>query len=225
VKEDDFYKFPSTPHLALLGDIIVRGDKIMSQSERDEFLQHDLVIEEKIDGSNLGISFDKFGNVMAQNRGAYLHLPSSGQWKKLTEWLSLKADYLFDLLGDRYILFGEWCYAKHSVKYDKLPDWFIGFDIFDKSKLKFISSSKRNVLLRDSQIITVPMIKNGKFSLDQVQKLLANSCFSDGPAEGLYLRYDSEEWLIQRAKLVRPTFVQSISQHWSRSNIQVNRIK
>ena len=27
--KDDFFKFPSTPHLALLGDVEVRGDKVM----------------------------------------------------------------------------------------------------------------------------------------------------------------------------------------------------
>ena len=72
---DNFFKFPSTPHLALLGDVDIRGDKVMSEHERDEFLGHELVVEEKVDGANLGISFDSNGNIRAQNRGAYLPLP------------------------------------------------------------------------------------------------------------------------------------------------------
>ena len=124
---DNFFKFPSTPHLALLGDVDIRGDKVMSEPERDAFLGHKLVVEEKVDGANLGISFDSNGNIHAQNRGAYLTLPGLGQWKKLLEWLSPKEDMLFDHLIDRYILFGEWCYAQHSVFYNRLPDWFLGF--------------------------------------------------------------------------------------------------
>ena len=85
--KDDFFKFPSTPHLALLGDVEVRDDKVMSESERDDFLRHELVVEEKVDGANLGISFDAEGNIRAQNRGAYL--PSKcGEWKNsLSGWL------------------------------------------------------------------------------------------------------------------------------------------
>ncbi len=52
----DFFKFPSTPHLATLPGVDIRGDKVLSGSERDEFLRHDLIVEEKADGANLGIS-------------------------------------------------------------------------------------------------------------------------------------------------------------------------
>lgn len=47
----------------------------MSDSECGEFLRHELVVEEKIDGANLGISFDNSGNFQAQNRGSYLQFP------------------------------------------------------------------------------------------------------------------------------------------------------
>lgn len=221
----DFFKFPPTPHLALLGDVVVRGDKVMSESERDEFIRHDLVVEEKVDGANLGISFDSSGNIRAQNRGAYLHLPSSGQWQKLSEWLKPKTDALFEQLSDQFILFGEWCYAQHSVKYERLPDWFLGFDIYDKSNAKFFSCPRRDEVFRAIGISQVPMIKRGYFSLSELNNFLSQSQLSDKPAEGLYLRFDRGDWLEQRAKLVRPAFIQSIEQHWSRSGIKANRLK
>lgn len=223
--KNDFFKFPSTPHLALLGDVVVRGDKVISESERDKFLRHDLVVEEKVDGANLGISFDSLGNIRAQNRGAYLHLPSSGQWRKLSEWLKPRTDTLFEHLTDQFILFGEWCYAQHSVKYDRLPDWFLGFDIYDISNAKFFSCSRRDEMLRRIGISQVPMIKRGHFSLSELDSFLSQSQLSDKPAEGLYLRFDRGDWLEQRAKLVRPAFIQSVEQHWSRSGIKANRLK
>lgn len=223
--KDDFFKFPSTPHLALLGAVEVRGDKVMSESERNDFLRHELVIEEKVDGANLGISFDAEGNIRAQNRGAYLHLPSTGQWKKLAEWLAPRTDVLFEQLTDRYILFGEWCYAQHSVVYDRLPDWFLGFDIYDKSTARFFSCTRRDKVFRAIGISQVPKVERGHFTLVELRELLSQSQLSDKPAEGLYLRFDQGDWLFQRAKLVRPAFIQSVEQHWSRSGIKANRLE
>ena len=223
--KDDFFKFPSTPHLALLGDIEVRGDKVMSEPERNDFLRHEVVVEEKVDGANLGISFDAEGNIRAQNRGAYLHLPSSGQWKKLAEWLAPRTDELFEQLTDRYILFGEWCYAQHSVVYDRLPDWFLGFDIYDKSTARFFSCTRREGIFEAIGISKVPKIGRGHFTFMELSELLSQSQLSDKPAEGLYLRFDQGDWLVQRAKLVRPAFIQLVEQHWSRSGIKVNRLE
>ena len=223
--KNDFFKFPSTPHLALLGDVEVRGDKVMTESERNDFLRHELVIEEKIDGANLGISFDAEGNICTQNRGAYLHLPSAGQWKKLAEWLAPRTDALFEQLTDRYILFGEWCYAQHSVVYDRLPDWFLGFDIYDKNAARFFSCTPRDKIFRTIGISQVPKVDRGQFTITGLDKLLSKSKLTDNAAEGLYLRFDQGDWLVQRAKLVRPAFIQSVAQHWSRSGIKPNSLR
>ncbi len=58
----------------------------------------------------------------------------------------------------------------------------------------------------------------------EISNFLSQSMFTDQPAEGLYLRFEVDGWLIQRAKLVRSTFSQSIDQHWSRSNIKPNQL-
>ncbi len=221
---EDFYRFPSTPHLATLGETVVRNDKVMSEPERDEFLRHELVVEEKVDGANLGISFDSAGNLRAQNRGAYLHVPYSAQWKKLSEWLASKTDLLIDALKDQYILYGEWCYAQHSVYYDRLPDWFLGFDILDKESEKFLSCQRRDAVFRNLGITGVPLIEKGSFSLEELKRLLSKSHLSDEPPEGLYLRFDNGDWVRQRAKLVRSEFLQGVEEHWSRNRIKPNRL-
>ena len=223
--KEDFFKFPSTPHLATLPGVDIRGDKVLTESARNEFLRHELTVDEKVDGANLGISFDSEGNIRAQNRGAYLHLPGSGQWKKLGEWLALRTDVLFEHLSDRYILFGEWCYAQHSVFYDRLPDWFLAFDIFDRASRRFLSSAHRARLLEKMSLAKVPCLGRGRFSYPELKKLLSQSKLTDQPAEGIHLRFDQGDWLEQRAKLVRPAFIQAVVQHWSRSTIRPNRIR
>jgi ATP-dependent RNA circularization protein (DNA/RNA ligase family) len=218
------FKFPSTPHLAVLGNNIVRDDKVMTENERIEFLQHKLVVEEKVDGANLGISFNSSGDLRVQNRGAYIQPPYYGQWKKVPEWLTTKTDRFFDLLKDQYILFGEWCYAQHSIAYDRLPDWLLGFDIFDKKNDKFLSCMRRDEMFRALGISGVPLLNIGTFSFDELRGLLLTSHLGDRPAEGLYLRFDAGDWLGQRAKLVRPEFIQTIAEHWSRKPIKSNRV-
>lgn len=139
-----FVKFPSTPHLTVLDGTTIRDDKVLTPMERERLLAHEVIIEEKIDGANLGISFDNAGTIRAQNRGAILQLPMTGQWKALPEWLAFRRELLFEVLSDRYILFGEWCYAKHSIFYNQLPDWFVGFDVFDSRKNRFVSREARD---------------------------------------------------------------------------------
>lgn len=202
----------------------IRGDKVLTESERDAFLTHEVTVEEKVDGANMGLSFDAHGNIRAQNRGAYLHLPCSGQWKKLGEWLAIHTDTLFEHLSDRYILFGEWCYAQHSIFYDRLPDWFLAFDIYDREAGRFLATARRDRLLYEMHIPKVPGIARGRFTYPEIQKLLSQSKLTDQPAEGIYLRIDHGDWLEQRAKLVRPTFIQAVEQHWSRSAIRPNRL-
>ena len=83
--KDSFFKFPSTPHLATLPGVEIRDDKVLTPNERSALLARELTVEEKVDGANLGISFDSSGNVRAQNRGGYLRLPGSGQWADASE--------------------------------------------------------------------------------------------------------------------------------------------
>lgn len=220
--KEDFFKFPSTPHLDVFGDIDIRDDKILSAAERDEFLRHNITVEEKVDGANLGISFNEDGHLYVQNRGQFLHLPAYGQWKKLNEWLNPRIDILFEDLTDRYILFGEWTYAQHSVFYDRLPDWFLAFDIYDKIIGRFFSCTRRDELRKKMQIAKVPTIASGHFTIIDLEKLLSHSKLGLQPAEGLYLRLDEDQWLLKRAKLVRPEFIQSLEGHWSRSTIRQN---
>ncbi|MDR1533734.1 MAG: RNA ligase family protein [Planctomycetota bacterium] len=220
----DFFKFPSTPHLVAPAGIDLRGDKSLSEAKREEFLRHELVVEEKIDGANLGVSFDGEGNLRVQNRGAYLELPGAGQWRLLGDWLAPRLDALFDNLGDRHILFGEWCRARHSLFYDRLPDWFLGFDLYDREAGRFLAAARRDGLLAKMSLARVPFLARGRFSLSNLGNLLPRSRFSDQPAEGLYLRRDRGGWLEERAKLVRPEFIQSLGEHWSASPRRLNRL-
>ncbi len=221
----DFIKFPSTPHLAVLGNTPVRDDKVLSVAEQNEFLERLIVVEEKIDGANLGVSFDEHGNIRLQNRGSYLTDQPAGQWSRLAGWIETRRDHLFDILGDRYILFGEWCAATHSVFYDRLPDWFLGFDVYDRDRCAFLSCHLRNQMLSNAAICPVPELAQGHFDSQSIAGLLRQSKVGSTVAEGIYLRHDAGDVTVARAKLVRAEFLQTMTEHWSRGPMRHNRLR
>lgn len=219
-----FYKFPPTPYIEI-DTSIKRNDKILSTDEITSILKGEIIVEEKIDGANIGISFDANGKIQVQNRGSYIYSPYLGQWKKLSDFLIKKENILFDILLDKYILFGEWCYAKHSVYYDHLPDWFIGFDIFDIKCEKFFSVDKRNFFLKEMGVEPVPQLAKGSFEINELSTFFDISKFGSELSEGIYIRKDSGDYLEYRAKMVRKEFRQKIGEHWMRGILQSNRLK
>ena len=70
--DDRFFRFPHTPHLVWLGQDAPRDDKVFSSAEAQALLASDVVVEEKLDGANLGFSLTSDGGLRAQNRGQYL---------------------------------------------------------------------------------------------------------------------------------------------------------
>jgi ATP-dependent RNA circularization protein (DNA/RNA ligase family) len=221
----EFFRFPHTPHLAWLGHGKPRDDKVMSPSGAREFLSHEIVVEEKVDGANLGLSVTESGELRAQNRGAYLSRRSSAsQFKPLFHWLDARQDALSDALFPNLILFGEWCWAIHSVRYTKLPDWFLAFDVYDRSRGEFWSARRRDELVSKLRIALVPQLGSARYSIAELRGMLGDSKLTNGPAEGLYVRRDEGGHLVARAKLVRPEFVQAIGDHWSRRTIETNQL-
>lgn len=220
-----FHRFPHTPHLAWLGPGQPRDDKVLTPADATEFLTAEVIAEEKVDGANVGFSLSDDGTLLVQNRGTYLTADHChAQFQPLFRWLRGKEDAIAEALFPDLMLFGEWCYAVHSVRYGKLPDLFLAFDIFDRSRSQFRSVDRRNRLVADLGLRVVPEVARGHFSLHALKALLGPSQLTHGPAEGIYVRRESGDFLTARAKLVRPEFVQAIEEHWSRRGLQANGV-
>lgn len=198
----------------------------MSPQEANVMLAHEIVVEEKLDGANLGISVSPEGMMRTQNRGQYLVEPHAGQFRTLSSWLKPREDALFEALGEHFILFGEWCAARHSLDYNHLSDWLIVFDFYDRQERRFWSSVRRNALAEQLGLKVVPKVFAGKATLESLRELLHKqpSAFRNGPMEGVVVRYDSGDWLCERAKLVRPDFTQAIGEHWRNRKIEWNSL-
>jgi ATP-dependent RNA circularization protein (DNA/RNA ligase family) len=224
-----FHRFPHTPHITWLGSAQPRDDKVLSPSEAAELLSGDVVIEEKLDGANLGFSLSADGELRVQNRGQYLAEPHGGQFAKLPQWLAIHGSSIGDVLledADRgLMLFGEWCAARHSLDYTRLPDWFLLFDVLETTTGHFWSSIRRNALAAQVGLATTPQLSSGRFKLAELTAKLDSwpSRFRDGPLEGIVVRREPAHWCESRAKLVRADFTQAIGEHWRHRRLEWNR--
>src|SRR5262249_18724465 len=124
------FKYPRTYHLE--GSGLQQGEAASSAFSFSVLDNRPLVIEEKMDGANCGISFRSDGQLQLQSRGHYLMGgPREQQFALLKSWANRYRHELWSILRDTYIMYGEWVYAKHTIFYTDLPHYFLEFDIYD----------------------------------------------------------------------------------------------
>lgn len=97
-----------------------------------------IVIQEKIDGSNAAVAYDVDNDVLV----AFSRRQTLSEENTLNgfyNWVqSLPVDKVKEIIGDRYIIFGEWM-TKHSIKYpDDVMKNFYMFDVWDKKTEQYL---------------------------------------------------------------------------------------
>jgi hypothetical protein len=233
----EFVKYPRTPHL--FGSRGTDDDKHLGDAESARFLADEsLIVEEKLDGTNVGIHLTGNGSMVLQCRE---HLITEGmhpQYDLFKQWAAVKRLVLEERLADRLILFGEWLYARHSIRYRGLSHYFFEFDIYDKETRGFLSLGRRLALLDGTGLHTVPVIHTGPLDRDRLVSLVGPSRFdsqfenpltgqTDHLMEGLYLRTEARGVVTGRAKFVRTEFVEKAkrSEHWQHQAMTANRLE
>lgn len=231
----DIVKFPRTPHLE--GSELQPGDDDVPRMYR-RALEGEVVVTEKLDGINVGLRFDASGRPWLFSRAHFL---GNERWfDRLKAQIAGSAAACFERLGDRYVLYGEWLYAKHTVFYDALPAWLFVFDALELAPQRFLGTAERAQLLDGLGFTTAPELWRGPGrELPPVEALLGRSRFAStglrenfealvasrgldlereraqtelsGLMEGLYFRLEREGRFVSRCKFVRPGFRQAIA--------------
>lgn len=232
----DFTKYPRTPHL--FGSRGTDDDRHLDESDSRRLLADEsLIVEEKLDGTNVGLHFTSAGELVLQCRG---HLITEGmhpQYDLFKQWAAVKRPTLETLLEDQYLLFGEWLYARHSIHYRRLPHYFFEFDIYDKGRAAFLDLERRTTMLEGTGIETVPVLHVGVATRSGLEELIGPSRFDsqfenpvtrrdDSLMEGLYLRTERDGVVTGRAKFVRPEFTEKVKQsvHWQQQRLVPNQL-
>ena len=98
-------------------------------------------------------------------------------------------------------------WAQHAVVYDSLPCYFIAFDMLERATDKFLSSKKVKELL-GKDISYVPILFEGVGAIDMdFNTFIKMSKFSSQElAEGVYLRFESDDYVVERCKYRRKDF-------------------
>jgi len=186
--EEKIIKYPRTRHIVGSG---LQKDDEADYATIEELQGKRLVVEEKIDGANTGISFVDY-ELRLQCRGHFLGL--GNDWPEFDQfkvWANTWTDQFFDILEDRYIMYGEWMSGFHSVFYDLLPRYFMEFDIYDKKERVFLDTPSRNKMVEKAnvKISQVRVITEGKFdSIDDIVKNVGLSAFISDKAYNILER-------------------------------------
>jgi len=170
------HRYPRTQHLE--GSRLQPGDHDLTQIPLSELRGSYCVVEEKLDGANAGISVGDDGRIRLQSRG---HVLVGGarekHWDLFKQWAHTHESALIARIPAGATLYGEWLYAKHTIYYDRLPHYFLEFDIRDASGT-FWSTARRAAHLAGSPVISVPVLWQGVVTAPtELPRLVAHSLY------------------------------------------------
>ncbi len=230
-------KYPRTRHLA--GSRLQVGDHDLEAVPLAALRGRFVVVEEKVDGANAGISLDDDGAIALQSRGHFL--TGGGRERHFDlfkRWAAAHGDRLAPLLAGGRVLYGEWVHAKHTVFYDRLPHYFLEFDLLDP-EVGFLSTEARRAALAGSPVCSVPVLWQGvlddpaglpglvgrslykspawRDALDEAARAAGieperarRETDPSDDAEGLYVKVEEGGRVVERLKWIRASFLTSV---------------
>lgn len=239
----DLPKYPRTYHL--------RGSKGVESHDAVAFQElqgKHLVVEEKVDGSCVAVGFDE-GVSFIRHRGS---VACGLEFDMLKAFVAANEEALYLALEDRYVMYGEWLFAKHTIFYDNLPHLFLEYDVYDRQTKHFLSTPARQKLLRGVSVCSVRILHSGTFtSQADLTKLVSRSNYItshqidslremvgarfeqvlketdvSGLMEGLYIKIETEGEIVGRYKYIRKEFIEMIlasGSHWANRQIVQNK--
>lgn len=233
--------FPRTRHFPWESRS-TRDDLIASESDISFALQicDSIEAEEKVDGANLGVAFDLDDQPIARNRNHFLKksfqakTPAKMQFSSLWTWMYERRECfsrLESVFGEKVVIYGEWLFAQHSVRYDSLPDRFLAYDIWLPSDRSFVATPLARAALTESGFSVV----NSLLSLTKrvtVQELKAIALYlRDGASayssldqrEGAYFKFSKLNRLVDRYKIVSQSFRPGA--RWDSKTLTKNKLR
>lgn len=182
-----------------------------------------IVIQEKIDGSNASIRYDEeSGTLKAFSRRLELNSENTlnGFWDYVQ---SLNTIAFKEVLGSRYIVFGEWMGAKHAIKYpEDVYEKFWMFDVWDIQTEQYLPYEETRAFYgrliacgnKGKKFNFVPVFYIGKFeSWEKTMELVGKTEVGAEPSgEGIVIK--RQDCLDSKSSRL-PFYVKIVSEQFS----------
>lgn len=182
-----------------------------------------IVIQEKIDGSNASIRYDEeSGTLKAFSRRLELNSENTlnGFWDYVQ---SLNTIAFKEVLGSRYIIFGEWMGAKHAIKYpEDVYGKFWMFDVWDTQTEQYLPYEETRAFYgrliacgnKGKKFNFVPVFYVGKFeSWEKAMELVGKTEVGAEPSgEGIVIK--RQDYLDSKSSRL-PFYVKIVSEQFS----------
>lgn len=182
-----------------------------------------IVIQEKIDGSNASIRYDEeSGTLKAFSRRLELNSENTlnGFWDYVQ---SLNTIAFKEVLGSRYIVFGEWMGAKHAIKYpEDVYGKFWMFDVWDTQTEQYLPYEETRAFYgrliacgnKGKKFNFVPVFYIGKFeSWEKTMELVGKTEVGAEPSgEGIVIK--RQDCLDSKSSRL-PFYVKIVSEQFS----------
>lgn len=203
-------KYPRTMHLDF-SQGISSDDKVIK--DLSNFYNKDIVVTEKFDGENTSLYNDGFHARSIDSR----HHPSR-------DWLAnFHASIAHNIPKDCRVC-GENLYAKHSIAYQNLDSYFLGFSFWEDTRCLDWETTLE--MFEVIGIKPVRTIFDGKFCIKTLKDLAKeiDTTVSEGFVVRLKDAFDYKDFDKSVVKWVRKGHVQT-EKHWMQSEIIKNSMK
>lgn len=224
-------EFPRTMHLPLEPNA-QSDDRIASAGDMALFLTGEISVQEKIDGASMGVSMYQ-GEPLVRNRSHILRkgysarkTPAQQQFSRVWTWLYENTDKINSVakaVGGQISIYGEWLFAKHTIEYNQLPDWFVAYDIYCPDERKFIDPTLALELLSNAGFSIINVAHHGVCTPEKLIELRdGESIYAQNqPREGVYLKSGDGQWCTGRYKMVAPWF--KSDDNWNKQQLVKNK--
>ena len=208
--------YPRIEHLSA-STSVPREDLVLVPTAVQVLLSHPIFVEEKLDGANVMLWRNERGIVEVATRGGPDAIDRAGQLGPLRAWVAQREATLRAALQSDLVLYAEWLWFQHSVRYTRLPDFLIALDMLERSG-RWLDIGERDAALRDAGLTPPPQVWQGTGeSPEALTELIDVSRYGEDLAEGLIVRPVHQGPGIPRvAKLVRENLQLRSDESWAR---------
>lgn len=196
------------------------------EKDLKDLLSCEVVIDEKFDGSI--VSFAREGkNIVTYGRRNEIMRNGilkdrNKAYRHLDNWYWEHEENL-RRIPNGYTIFGEWLYAKHTVFYNKLPDYWLLFDIFDGKEFIFLNDDWSDVM-EEIDLWGAPRLELGWFTIDNLKRIAQRekSIYGDRIEGFVVKNYEKQIFM----KFVNREFDIDLeeNEHWLKKPLERNEL-